>query len=67
MNNLHYGHCALGVAVAAVFLVAAGVPAGTFVVVAAALACPLTMVVMMRTMVGGHTHRPGDQPGTDER
>lgn len=67
MKNLHYGHCALGVAVAAVFLVAVGVSAGTLVVVAAALACPLTMVVMMRTMVGGHTHRPVDKAGTDER
>lgn len=66
MKNLHYGHCAIGVLVAAVLLVALGVSASTLVVLAAALACPLMMVVMMRTMMGGHGDRPADRAGDDE-
>lgn len=66
MKNLHYGHCAVGVVLAAVVLVALGVSAGTLVVLAAALACPLMMVVMMRTMMGGHTGRPADRAGDDD-
>ena len=66
MRNLHYGHCAVGVLLAGVVLAAAGVSAGTLVVVAAALACPLMMVVMMGTMMGGHTDRPVHPVGDDE-
>jgi hypothetical protein len=53
MKNLHYGHCLVGVVFAAVVLVALGVSGGTLVVLAAALACPLMMIVMMRSMAGG--------------
>lgn len=69
MKNLHYGHCAVGVVLAAVVLLALGVSAGTLVVFAAALACPLMMVVMMRSMAGGntgHNGRPGDRAGEDD-
>jgi choline-glycine betaine transporter len=51
MKNLHYGHCIVGVALAAVLLVALGVSASTIGIVAVALACPLMMLVMMRTMM----------------
>ena len=66
MKNLHYGHCVVGVVFAAIVLGALGVSTGTLVVFAAALACPLMMVVMMRTMMGGHTGRPVDRAGDDE-
>ena len=51
MKNLHYGHCLIGVALAAVVLIALGVSAGTLGFFAIVLACPLTMFVMMRTMM----------------
>ena len=66
MKNLHYGHCAVGVVIAGVVLVAAGVSASSLVLVAAALACPLMMVVMMRSMAGGHGERPTDRADDDE-
>ena len=67
MKNLHYGHCLVGVAVAAVLLVAVGVKASTLGIVAVALACPLMMFVMMRTMMGdqsssSHHDDDPDQP-----
>lgn len=52
MKNLHYGHCLIGVALAVVLLVVLGVKASTLGVLAVALACPLMMFVMMRTMMG---------------
>lgn len=52
MKNLHYGHCLIAVAVALVLLVALGVKASTLGILAVALACPLMMFVMMRTMMG---------------
>jgi hypothetical protein len=52
MRNLHYGHCLIGLAVALVLLVALGVKASTLGILAVALACPLMMFVMMRTMMG---------------
>ena len=52
MKNLHYGHCLIGVAVAVVLLVALGVKASTLGILAVALACPLMMFVMMKTMMG---------------
>jgi hypothetical protein len=55
MKHLHYGHCLIGVAAAAVLLVAFGVEASTLGVLAVALACPLMMFVMMRTMMGGQS------------
>ena len=57
MKNLHYGHCIIGVAVAAVLLVALGVKASTLGILAVALACPLMMFVMMRTMMGDQSAR----------
>lgn len=51
MKNLHYGHCLIGVALAVVVLIALGVSAGTLGILAVALACPLMMFVMMRTMM----------------
>ena len=60
MKNLHYGHCIIGVALAAVLLVAFGVSANTLGFVAVVLVCPLMMFVMMRMM-------KGNQPGTQER
>ena len=66
MKNLHYGHCLIGVALAAILLVALGVSASTLGFVAAALVCPLMMFVMMRTMMkdnrgrADHDH-PADQ------
>ena len=51
MKNLHYGHCLIGVGLAAILLVALGVSAGTLGIFAVALACPLMMFVMMRTMM----------------
>jgi hypothetical protein len=66
MKNLHYGHCTVGVVIAGVVLVAAGVSASSLVLVAAALACPLMMVLMMRAMMGGHAARPADRAGDDE-
>ena len=53
MKNLRYGHCIVGVALAAVLLVAIGVSASTLGIVAVVLACPLMMFVMMRTMMRG--------------
>ena len=60
MKNLHYGHCIIGVALAAVLLVAFGVSANTLGFVAVVLVCALMMFVMMRMMMG-------NQPGTQER
>jgi choline-glycine betaine transporter len=67
MNNLHYGHCILGVAVAAVLLVALGVSASTLGVLAVALACPLMMFVMMRTMMGDQSHGTDRDDETADR
>ena len=64
MKNLHFGHCIIGVALAAVLLVALGVSASTLGIVAVALVCPLMMLVMMRTMMGNQTgiHDHDDHP-----
>lgn len=60
MKHFHYGHCLVGVALGAVLLVALGVSAGTLGFLAVALACPLMMLAMMRTMGDGHPHPPRD-------
>jgi hypothetical protein len=62
MKNLHYGNCLVGVAFAVVVLVALGVSGGTLVVLGAALACPLMMLVMMRSMMGGEGQHTGSEP-----
>ena len=53
MKNLHYGHCLIGVALAAVVLTAVGASAGSLGFLAIVLACPLMIFVMMRTMMNG--------------
>ena len=63
MKNLHFGHCLVGMAFAAVVLVALGVSGGTLVVLGAALACPLMMLVMMRSMMGDRSRQPDREPG----
>ena len=65
MKNLHYGHCLIGVAVAVVLLVALGVKASTLGILAVALACPLMMFVMMRTMMGGQSSSSHDDHPVD--
>jgi hypothetical protein len=67
MKNLHYGHCIFGVAVAVVLLVALGVSASTLGIVAVALACPVMMFVMMRTMMSDRPAAPrGDDRPVDD-
>jgi hypothetical protein len=67
MKNLHVGHCLIVIALAVVVVVALGVEAGTLGFLAVALACPLMMLVMMRSMMGGqpsssaHDDHPVDQ------
>jgi len=65
MKNLHYGHCLIGVAVAVVLLVALGVKASTLGILAVALACPLMMFVMMRTMMGDQSKSSHDDHPVD--
>ena len=55
MKHLHYAHCIIGVALAAVLLVALGVSASTLAVIGVALVCPLMMLVMMAVMLGNHS------------
>jgi hypothetical protein len=64
MKNLHYGHCIVAVALAAVLLIALGVSASTLGYIALLLACPLMMFVMMRLMMGSQpgSHQRDDQP-----
>ena len=50
MKNLHYGHCLIGLAAAAIVVLVVDVEASTLGILAVALACPLMMLVMMRTM-----------------
>lgn len=62
MNRNHFTHCLVGFAAVAGLLVVSGVRAGTLVYLAAVLACPLMMIVMMRGMAGGHGHAASDHP-----
>jgi hypothetical protein len=55
-------HCLIGVGAALVVLLAFGVQANTLLFLAAALACPLMMVFMMRGMMGGQDHTNCDHP-----
>ena len=67
MKKLHYGHCLVGVAVAAILLVALGVQASTLGILAVALACPLMMFVMMKAMMGARpasSHHDDHHPPT---
>jgi len=60
MKNLHYGHCLIGVALAVVLLIALGVKASTLGILAVAVACPLMMFVMMKTMMGDQSSSSHD-------
>lgn len=65
MKPIHYVQCLVGVAIAAVLLLALGVSSSTLGFLAVALACPLMMVIMMRAMVAGHTNHPRDESAHD--
>lgn len=70
MKNLHYGHCLIGIALAAVMLVALGVSTSTLGLLAVVLACPLMMFLMMRAMSNNppiKSTRDDDQPADDSR
>jgi len=62
MKNLHYGHCLVGVGVALVLLVSLGVKVSTLGLLVVALACPVMMFVMMRTMMGNQSSHDDDLP-----
>ena len=57
MNARHFVPCLIAAAVAAVLLGLTGVSSATLLTVGAALACPLAMVLMMRSMGGAHAHQ----------
>jgi hypothetical protein len=65
MKHLHYSHCLVGIAIAVVVLVALGVSASTLGFLAVVLACPLMMLVMMRTMGDARTSTPHDGSADD--
>ena len=64
MNVRHFVPCLVVVAIAATLLAMAGVSSATLLTVGAALACPLVMVLMMRSMGGRHAHQ--DHAGADQ-
>lgn len=66
MKKFHFGHCVLGAIVAVGVLVLLGVPARGFVVLFAVAACPLMMVLMMRTMAhdGDRSSERADSPAS---
>lgn len=64
MHARHFVPCLVFVAVAAGLLAVAGVSSATLLTVGAALACPLVMVLMMRSMGGRHAHK--DHAGADQ-
>jgi hypothetical protein len=57
MNARHFVPCLVAAAVAAVLLGVTGVSSATLLTVGAALACPLMMVLMMRSMARGHARQ----------
>jgi hypothetical protein len=57
MLKNHFAHCFVGIGAAAGLLLIFGVRAGTLLYLVAVLACPLMMLFMMRTMMGGDGHR----------
>ena len=62
----HVSHCLVGIAVTVGLLLAFGVQIGTLVYLAAAVACPLMMVIMMRGMMGPTGHATTDQSSHQE-
>lgn len=65
MKHIHYGHCLVGVAIGVLLLLVFDVSASTLGVLAVALACPLMMFVMMRTMGDAHARPPRDDSADD--
>ena len=57
MNARHFVPCLVAAVVAAALLAVAGVSSATLLTLGAALACPLAMVLMMRSMGGAHAHQ----------
>lgn len=57
MPARHFVPCLVVVALAAVLIGAAGVSSATLFTAGVALACPLAMVLMMRSMGGAHAHQ----------
>lgn len=64
MKSIRFSHCLAGVVVAAGLLSISGVQGSTLLYVAAVLACPLMMILMMRGMMGGHGR--ADHSGPDD-
>ncbi len=77
MRSNHLTYCLVGIAAAVGLLVVFGVQPGTLAYLAAVLACPLMMVLVMRGMRGGghagcnhpdHQHTSSDEsPESAER
>lgn len=65
MKHLRHSHCLIGVAIAAVLVIAQGVSASTLALLAVVLACPLMMLFMMRTMGADHARAPHEESPTD--
>ncbi|HET7718424.1 MAG TPA: DUF2933 domain-containing protein [Acidimicrobiales bacterium] len=65
MNARHFVPCLVAAVVAAALLAVAGVSSATLLTLGAALACPLAMVLMMRSMGGAHAHQ--DRAGTADQ
>ena len=62
MKGLHLGHCVIGAVIAIAVLLALGLPTDALYVVLVLAACPLMMVLMLRTM-GGTRHRDDEWSG----
>jgi hypothetical protein len=65
-KNPNLGLFAVAVAIGVVGALWVGVPAGTLVVLAVALACPLMMMFMMGGMHGGGDHHRSDGHDRDD-
>jgi hypothetical protein len=63
MMKSHYTYCVIGIVVAGALFLAFGMSASTLGVFALALACPVMMIAMMRSMAGSSTRH--DAPEHD--
>ena len=67
MKSRHFIPCLVLVSAAVALLLIGGVSAGGLVTLAVVLACPLMMVVMMRSMAGhGNGHRDHEDTETKQ-